>query len=937
MESKKLVIGKSPMHCYLHHAFTLNILFAYKQHIPWFFTNYIQTNWLIEYHLFSSGCLFEGIPFFDTQKIEIDFIKRNNLNIIDYIIDAINSDRYVASFFNEKYLSYRTIKRDFIHPIFIYGYDKTTKIFNMVGFNTNRIYGEVTASFDEVENSFLNLLVMPEMYTKYVYTIKTKENVKYEFDLHRTYDWLLDYLYSRDSTHKDILLEMKEPDDLYSRDSANKEGLLKIKEKNDMAVWGLDSYKKMKTYFKNILETGAYVDLKILHTLWEHKKAMQMRLEYMNQNKFIYGAENLIDLYNPVVEKSLKIKNLLVKYNITNDKRIIKSILEEIYFIEYQEQIILKKTLIKIQQNLYSEWILNSIVNNVQDKHIPLFDKQKYITVIYDCNNINSEQLISQWNNDLSNHLYGFIIKENKYKNILKNNNYQLKDNCIIIESENAENVYSKQFKSEYLNIYNADEESNISLITVNDIEDLENDLNNSSLILNLKHDFIIIYIKNIPLQMDNFECLQSRLSCYSIITPDDFFKLYRDRCGHQLNKSEFIKPDCNINSLIYSQQSGKCTSNNSQNGNYVTLYNNEWLLYKDIILDYKNLDYIVFYIDNIISDGAVQIVLNYLDGEIIYKCEICQHADGFQSYKCNLRDNQSTSHEKLINIYIKAVGKNDFQFNLYGLGIYTVINTNSYSINHVSSQKLANIELMNPVENNICNYQITLKNSGCLLYEDIEFDKNFCELELEIENGIDGDIIEINLENKADAISIKNKIIIRDNHKKRTLFTDFSSLHGKYNILIRYKSKNQNNIIKLNYLKCGIDIFKEVKGIEYSSCKNIQPELLQGENGDYTIAAVMNNSYVKYDNINFYKKITTFNVFTSGEAIHNNGILEIRIDNVDGTLIGECEVKTTGHWLSYKQYTCNVDNVEGRHDLYIIFKGIENYYLVNMKAFWFE
>jgi len=62
-----------------------------------------------------------------------------------------------------------------------------------------------------------------------------------------------------------------------------------------------------------------------------------------------------------------------------------------------------------------------------------------------------------------------------------------------------------------------------------------------------------------------------------------------------------------------------------------------------------------------------------------------------------------------------------------------------------------------------------------------------------------------------------------------------------------------------------------------------------------------------------------------------------LTLDNVDRTLIGECEVKTTGHWLSYKQYTCNVDNVEGRHDLYIIFKGIENYYLVNMKAFWFE
>lgn len=52
--------------------------------------------------------------------------------------------------------------------------------------------------------------------------------------------------------------------------------------------------------------------------------------------------------------------------------------------------------------------------------------------------------------------------------------------------------------------------------------------------------------------------------------------------------------------------------------------------------------------------------------------------------------------------------------------------------------------------------------------------------------------------------------------------------------------------------------------------------------------------------------------------------IIEIRLDGIDGKLIGKCKVGNTGGELNWKEVSTKIKKVEGVHDLYLVFKGKE-------------
>ncbi len=55
-------------------------------------------------------------------------------------------------------------------------------------------------------------------------------------------------------------------------------------------------------------------------------------------------------------------------------------------------------------------------------------------------------------------------------------------------------------------------------------------------------------------------------------------------------------------------------------------------------------------------------------------------------------------------------------------------------------------------------------------------------------------------------------------------------------------------------------------------------------------------------------------------------GNIEIRLDNINGPLIGVCQVVPNGEWQSWVNATCDVSGVSGKHDLYLKFTGGSGY-----------
>lgn len=86
-------------------------------------------------------------------------------------------------------------------------------------------------------------------------------------------------------------------------------------------------------------------------------------------------------------------------------------------------------------------------------------------------------------------------------------------------------------------------------------------------------------------------------------------------------------------------------------------------------------------------------------------------------------------------------------------------------------------------------------------------------------------------------------------------------------------------------------------------------------------VNAMENGAYIKVRDVDFYKGVSKFTARIG--TTHNVGVtMEIRIDDVNGQLLGTVKVPLTGGDDRWSLVTTDVLNVRGVHDLYFVFKG---------------
>lgn len=100
---------------------------------------------------------------------------------------------------------------------------------------------------------------------------------------------------------------------------------------------------------------------------------------------------------------------------------------------------------------------------------------------------------------------------------------------------------------------------------------------------------------------------------------------------------------------------------------------------------------------------------------------------------------------------------------------------------------------------------------------------------------------------------------------------------------------------------------------------------LTQIHDGDYTMVR----------NVSFANGTTRFTASAASES--KGGTIELRLDRIDGQLIGRCEVGCTHGLDKWQRFSCDVKKVGGRHDLYLVFKGSHKAQLFEMDGYVFE
>lgn len=118
-----------------------------------------------------------------------------------------------------------------------------------------------------------------------------------------------------------------------------------------------------------------------------------------------------------------------------------------------------------------------------------------------------------------------------------------------------------------------------------------------------------------------------------------------------------------------------------------------------------------------------------------------------------------------------------------------------------------------------------------------------------------------------------------------------------------------------------GEDFYNQ-SGVQRESCSEGGEDIGYIEDGDYVV----------YNNINFGTGAGKFKARVASGG--SGGKIELRVDSIDGPLIGTCAINETGGWQTWDTTMCEVSNVSGVHDLYFKFTGGSGY-LFNIN--WWE
>ena len=96
----------------------------------------------------------------------------------------------------------------------------------------------------------------------------------------------------------------------------------------DEKIYGLDIYGYIISIFKDI--DISINDKRMLHMLWEHKKCMQMRVNYMIEQSIIKVDNDLVTMFGKLEKRAEQLKLLQLKMCIENDVSLCRQIVSKL-------------------------------------------------------------------------------------------------------------------------------------------------------------------------------------------------------------------------------------------------------------------------------------------------------------------------------------------------------------------------------------------------------------------------------------------------------------------------------------------------------------------------------------------------------------------------------------------------------------------------------
>ena len=342
MQRKILQVNKTPpITQHTTYAIPLSIILADNQYLSWYYRNFIQICAISRQEHYTGMELFYWDvedAFSEVLEIEnVCYEESNRIQIIGYIVDAINNNKYLKIKLDSYFLSTKSAykKHRNLQNSLIYGYDIEEETFFALSFDTDNMFSEIRISFLELANGFDSTL-----------RIKRKKA--------QSGNAVLTPLISLYFLLEPPLGECE--DDIVStiQDYANSKtyGYIsrRLSSKGEMVATGINAYREYLEFIESVIMDQNTLGYHSFHLFWEHKKLMLERLQFLLNRKRI---DISVEEYNKLAERSNILRMKYIKSALSGPDNSIYGKIElskklsefrrEMEEIIYCEEAILKK------------------------------------------------------------------------------------------------------------------------------------------------------------------------------------------------------------------------------------------------------------------------------------------------------------------------------------------------------------------------------------------------------------------------------------------------------------------------------------------------------------------------------------------------------------------------------------------------------------------
>ena len=340
---KELAIAyPSPTLIYGHIINPLLIVLSRDYTKDWFFDNFIQLCAPKDVFIYEEKDV-EFLNFFPKYLCDTSYYLRSyNLtdeimhifpeNICELLIRWIDNDFYIQLYLDEGGIpgTHASLHNNhLLNEQLIYGYDDRACEFMFTSFDENMHHKKMKIKFDDVRRIFGSQIYKslsreckwPCIGNEYGITLlRFNENVRFNPNPKHICEQLVEY---------------------YNGENSARHFLWFTDEKLQYN-FGMDIYESIISWLA-LHKNGEHIDIRVFYGLWDHKKIMIQRIDYLIQIKAIPNNGSIISQFNQVEKLSNTIRTVALKYNLSHKENSIISLIRLIEELRNAEKAALKE------------------------------------------------------------------------------------------------------------------------------------------------------------------------------------------------------------------------------------------------------------------------------------------------------------------------------------------------------------------------------------------------------------------------------------------------------------------------------------------------------------------------------------------------------------------------------------------------------------------